>query len=107
MTVSMILLAIAGFLIGVLLKLAKKRKEFKSKFKFKTWWKENDFQTLASVISIPVLLYFAPILGTMLVGTDIPKGEMYYDFYAFGIGWWNHSFLHDIMKAYSSQSSDE
>ena len=102
----MIALAVAGFLISVLLKLAKKRKEFKNKFKFKIWWEENKYQAGASVLSIGVMLYFAPLFAPAMIGTDIPQNSYFYDLFAMCAGYSNYALFHDIMKAYNPKTNE-
>lgn len=97
---TMAILALAGLLISILVKLARIRKRFRDEFSLRVWWAENNFQSVAAVISVGVMLYFAPLFAPAVIGVEIPQGSMFYDLFALCAGYSNHALFHDLMKAY-------
>lgn len=110
MTGSMILMALLGFLIGILFKLARMRKRFRNEFRISVWWNENMFQTAGSVLSIVAMLHFAPMIAPMVVGVpELPEGSMLLDWFSLGAGHFSHTMFHDLMKTFKveNQSNPE
>lgn len=93
----MAILALTGLLISILVKLARIRKRFRDEFSIRVWWAENNFQSVAALLSAAVMLYFAPLFAPAVVGEPT---DLFYDLFALCAGYSNHALFHDLMKAY-------
>ena len=96
-TLTTISMALVGLMISLLLKLSRLKQSTK-KFSMRYWMKDNALQSIATILMVFVLLYFAPTMATGLLQVHVHDDSQFYDIFALCAGYSNHAMFHDFMK---------